>query len=67
MKKNVGTADRIFRITLGLILLSLVFIGPKTWWGLIGIIPLVTGFLKSCPVYLAFGINTCRLPKQDKA
>ncbi len=66
MKINVGTADRIFRIILGLVLLSLIFTGPKTWWGLIGIIPLLTGLLRSCPVYLAFGINTCTLPKQEQ-
>jgi len=67
MRKNVGAGEKIFRIILGIVLLSLIFIGPKTWWGLIGIMPLFTGLLQSCPVYLAFGINTCTLPKQDKA
>jgi len=66
MRRNVGTGDSVFRIILGLVLLSLIFIGPKTWWGLIGIMPLSTGLLQSCPVYLAFGINTCTLPKQGK-
>ena len=59
MTKNEGTLDRGLRIVLGLVLLSLVFIGPQTWWGLIGIVPLVTGLMGNCPVYSIFGINTC--------
>ena len=59
MTKNEGTLDRGLRIVLGLVLLSLVFIGPQTWWGLIGIVPLVTGLMGNCPVYSIFGIKTC--------
>ncbi len=43
MKKNIGTIDRVIRILAGLGILSLVFVGPKTLWGLIGILPLLTG------------------------
>ncbi|MEM9207470.1 MAG: DUF2892 domain-containing protein [Pseudomonadota bacterium] len=57
---NVGSTDRIIRIVLGLVLLSLVFVGPQTPWGWIGVVPLVTGLFKFCPAYLPFGLKTCR-------
>ena len=60
MKTNVGTADRIARIVLGLILLSLAFVGPATPWGYIGIVPLVTALIGWCPAYTLFGIKTCK-------
>ncbi|MBI1809310.1 MAG: DUF2892 domain-containing protein [Gemmatimonadetes bacterium] len=56
---NEGGADRAVRIIAGLVLISLAFVGPKTPWGYLGIIPLVTGFIGSCPLYTVFGINTC--------
>ncbi|WP_025900082.1 YgaP family membrane protein [Sneathiella glossodoripedis] len=56
-KTNESTADRIFRIILGLVLLSLVFFGPKTNWGYIGIVPLLVGVVGICPVYRLLGIN----------
>jgi len=58
-KTNVGGADRLFRIVLGLVLIALVFVGPKTAWGWIGLIPLATGFLRTCPLYSLLGTNTC--------
>lgn len=58
--RNEHTVDRVVRVALGLGLLALVFTGPKTPWGLIGIIPLATGLLGSCPLYTLFGIRTCR-------
>jgi len=58
MKKNVGTADKWIRIIIGLVLLSLVFIGPKTAWGWLGLIPLITAFVGFCPLYLPFKIST---------
>jgi len=57
--RNEGTVDRIVRVVAGLAILSLVFIGPQTPWGWLGIVPIVTGALGSCPVYSLFGINTC--------
>ena len=59
MTTNVGSADRIIRIVAGLALLSLVFIGPQTLWGLVGLIPLATGLLGTCPAYSLLGIDTC--------
>jgi hypothetical protein len=59
MPRNEGTIDRALRIIAGLVLISLVFIGPQTAWGWIGIVPLATGLLGFCPAYRLFGINTC--------
>ncbi len=59
MKRNEGTIDRALRIIVGIVLLALVFVGPQTPWGWIGIVPLVTGLVGMCPVYSILGINTC--------
>ncbi|HUF19853.1 MAG TPA: DUF2892 domain-containing protein [Burkholderiales bacterium] len=61
MKTNVGNVDRIVRIVAGLLILSLLFLldGPARWWGLIGIVLLVTGFVRFCPAYSFLGMNTC--------
>lgn len=64
MPRNEGTLDRALRVILGLILLSLVFIGPQTLWGLIGLVPLATGLMGYCPLYQIIGLNTCSLKKQ---
>lgn len=58
--KNEHTVERVLRVLVGLGLLGLVFFGPKTAWGWIGILPLVTGLVGSCPAYTLFGISTCR-------
>lgn len=59
--KNAGTIDRALRIIVGLVLISLVFIGPMTPWGWVGIVPLVTGLIGWCPAYTLFGIKTCKV------
>lgn len=56
--KNVGTVDKVIRIVVGLVLIALVFVGPQTPWGWIGIIPLVTGLFGFCPLYSVLGMNT---------
>lgn len=60
MKSNVGTVDRVIRVLIGIILLSLLFFleGNLQFIGLIGIVPLLTAFFKFCPLYSLFGINT---------
>jgi len=60
MKANVGDLDRIARIIIGLGLLSLIFIleGNTRWFGLIGLIPLTTAFLRWCPAYTILGISS---------
>ncbi len=57
--KNEGTVDRVLRVIGGAALISLVFVGPQTPWGWIGVVPLVTGLLGNCPVYSLLGISTC--------
>ena len=57
--KNEGTIDRVLRVVAGAALVSLVFVGPATPWGWIGVVPLVTGLLGNCPVYSLLGISTC--------
>lgn len=56
---NEGTIDRTVRIVLGLALLSLTVVGPKSMLGLIGLVPLLTGVVGFCPLYRLVGINTC--------
>lgn len=61
MVRNEAGWDRAARVVLGLVLLSLLFVGPRTWWGLIGLVPLLTGLVGYCPLYQVFGLNTCPL------
>lgn len=56
---NAGNVDRIVRILVGLALISLVFVGPRTPWGLVGLVLVGTGLLGFCPLYRVFGIATC--------
>ena len=60
---NEHNIERAVRVLLGIGLLSLVFVGPKTLWGLIGILPLATGLIGSCPLYTVLGISTCPMKK----
>jgi len=62
MKCNVGNTDRLLRIIIGLVILVLGYI-YSNWWGLVGLIPLLTGLFRWCPGYLPFKINT---GKKDK-
>ncbi len=59
MSANVGNIDRALRIIAGLALISLVFVGPQTPWGWIGLVPLFTGIFRFCPAYSLIGVNTC--------
>lgn len=60
MTCNVGGIDRVLRIIVGLVLIALVFYGPQTKWGWIGVIPLATGLIGWCPPYAMLGISTCK-------
>ena len=59
MSVNEGTIDRAVRVIVGLALISLVFVGPQTAWGWIGVVPLLTGIVGWCPAYTLLGVNTC--------
>ena len=63
MKITEAGWDRTLRIVIGLVAISLVFVGPKTMWGLLGIIPLATGVTGSCLLYSLLGVSTCPLEK----
>ena len=60
MNKNVGPVERTVRIAAGLSLIALVFVGPKTLWGVLGVVPLLTGLTGWCPPYALFGFSTCK-------
>lgn len=61
MPRNEGVADRVLRVLVGVVLLSIVFVGPQTPFGWIGLVPLVTGLVGSCPLYTVLGLRTCPL------
>lgn len=61
MKRNMGTIDRTLRILAGIVLIALAATSTVGWWGWLGVIPLLTGLVSSCPVYSILGVNTCPL------
>ncbi len=63
LKQNVGTIDRAIRAIVGLGLIALVFVGPKTQLGWLGLIPLLTSALGTCPLYTVLGLSTCPAQK----
>lgn len=65
MPKNLGNLDRSLRLIAGLILISLVFIGPKTAWGWVGIIGVLTAAIGYCPLYSLFGVKSCPLKRNS--
>ncbi|WP_243319888.1 DUF2892 domain-containing protein [Geothrix sp. SG200] len=60
MKMNIGGTDKVVRILVGLVLLSLLFLlkGNARWFGLIGLVPLATAFTGTCPLYTLVGVDT---------
>ena len=59
MKTNETGLDRVVRVVLGVVLLTLVFVGPRTAWGWVGLVPLITGLVGFCPLYLLRGSKSC--------
>lgn len=64
MKKNVGGADKVLRIIVGLVIIGLG-INFQSWWGLIGLVPLFTALSGRCPAYLPLGISTCKTKEPE--
>jgi hypothetical protein len=62
--RNQHPIDRILRVALGIGLLAIAWTGPKTALGYLGLIPLATGLLGTCPVYSLLGLRTCRSEKR---
>jgi O-antigen ligase len=62
-KTNVGTLDRTLRVVLGLVLIALALTGTIGVWGWIGVVPLLTAAIGSCPLYSLLGVSTCPMKK----
>ena len=65
MKANVGGLDRVARVVVGLALIALATTGTVGVWGWIGVVPLLTGLVRWCPLYPLLGISTCPLKKSS--
>ena len=63
MTKNIHAIERVIRIIIGIVLVSMAFTEPKNMWFLLGFIPLLTGLVGWCPPYALLGINTCKMKK----
>lgn len=59
MEKNIGNLDKMIRIVIGLVLIALVFIGPQTIWGWLGVPVILIALFGWCPLYKVLGISTC--------
>jgi len=62
--KNVGNADRVIRLVLGLVIIAVGYY-YQSWWGAVGLVPIFTAAIGWCPAYLPFGINTCSTRKSS--
>jgi len=67
LPQNEHSIERVVRVVAGLGLLSLTVVGPETRWGFLGLVPLATGLLGSCPLYTVLGISTCSSKEQPSA
>ena len=65
MKANVGNSDRIIRFILGAVIIALGFYF-KSWWGVVGIVPILTGLLNFCPIYNIIGVSTKKKIETEK-
>lgn len=65
LPRNEHKVERGLRVLVGLGLLAIALVGPRTPWGFLGIIPLATGLIGSCPLYTLMGISTC--PVNDRS
>ena len=59
MDINVGSTERLLRIIVGVVIIGLGLYF-QSWWGVVGIIPLLTGLFRFCPLYKMLGMNTCK-------
>lgn len=61
MEKNIGNLDKVVRVLVGLVLIALVFVGPQTPWGWIGVPVIVIALFGWCPLYSVLGVKTCKV------
>ncbi|WP_067866736.1 YgaP family membrane protein [Neptuniibacter marinus] len=64
MDRNIGNVDKAIRITIGLVLIALVFVGPQSPWGWIGVPVILIAVFGWCPLYKILGISTCKRCKE---
>lgn len=69
MKQNIGTVDKVIRLIVGIVLMSLYFLldGGLKYISILGIILILTAFINYCPLYTLFGINTCSTKKENSS
>lgn len=65
MKANVGSTDRVIRFVLGAVIIVVGFYF-KSWWGVVGVVPIVTGLLNYCPAYNLIGVSTKKKIETEK-
>jgi hypothetical protein len=65
MKTNVGSSDRVIRFVLGAIIIALGFYF-NSWWGAVGVIPIITGLINFCPAYNLMGLSTKKKIETEK-
>jgi hypothetical protein len=65
-EENLGDVDRFVRVVAGIAMLALCLVGPTSVWGLVGVLPLVTGIAGECPIYRALGISTRRATNRNE-
>jgi hypothetical protein len=58
MNRNVAAWERVLRVLVGVVSLAFAVVGPQTAWGLLGVVPLITGAMGVCPLYRAFGVTS---------
>lgn len=63
MTANIGTVDRVLRLVAGLAILAAGY-HYRSWWGLVGLLPLLTALIRFCPAYVPLGLNTCGAKKE---
>jgi hypothetical protein len=64
MKANIGTVDRVVRAIVGVIIVG-AGAYLRSWWGLLGLLPLLTAGIRFCPAYVPFGISTCKVETKE--
>lgn len=65
MKANIGSSDKVIRLVLGVIIIVLGFYF-NSWWGVIGLVPIITVVINFCPIYGMLGISTNKKIKTEK-